>query len=148
ATGWNNRKYHYGKHVSREGSHGLHTIATSDRSVLLPNGGKFKQADGTAWMAFYCATMLSMALELARKDPAYEDVASKFFEHFVAITDAMNQLGGDGLWDETDGFYYDKVHVDGMHVPLRIRSLVGAIPLLAVELLEEETIAKLPGFRK
>ena len=82
------------------------------------------------------------------EDPAYEDVASKFFEHFVAITDAMNQLGGDGLWDETDGFYYDKLHVDGTHIPLRIRSLVGVIPLFAVEILEEETIAKLKGFRK
>src|SRR5262249_52481891 len=119
-----------------------------DRSQPLPTGGYLEQADGTAWMGFYCTTMLSMALELAKEDPAYEDVASKFFEHFVAITDAMNQLGGDGLWDETDGFYYDKVHFDGTQMPLRVRSLVGAIPLLAVELLEEETIAKLPGFRK
>ena len=99
-------------------------------------------------MAFYCATMLSIALELASEDPAYEDVASKFFEHFVAITDAMNQLGGDGLWDEDRRLLLRQAAVDGTHVPLRIRSLVGVIPLFAVEILEEDTIAKLPGFRK
>jgi hypothetical protein len=99
-------------------------------------------------MAFYCATMLSMALELASEDAAYEDLASKFFEHFIAITDAMNQLGGEGLWDEQDGFYYDKLHADGQMLPLRTRSLVGVIPLFAVEILEEDVIARLPGFRK
>jgi hypothetical protein len=99
-------------------------------------------------MAFYCATMLSMALELASADPAYEDLASKFFEHFIAITDAMNQLGGAGLWDEQDGFYYDKLQADGLMLPLRTRSMVGVIPLFAVEILEEEVIARLPGFRK
>ncbi len=99
-------------------------------------------------MAFYCATMLSMALELARDDPAYEDIASKFFEHFVAIADAMNSLGGTGLWDEEDGFYYDQLLADGQAQPLRLRSLVGMIPLLAVEVLEDETIQRLPGFAK
>ena len=99
-------------------------------------------------MAFYSATMLSMALELASEDPAYEDVASKFFEHFVAIVDAMNTLGGTGLWDEQDGFYYDQLHLDGRHVPLRTRSLVGLVPLIAVEILEDDVIARLPGFRK
>jgi mannosylglycerate hydrolase MGH1-like protein len=98
-------------------------------------------------MAFFCSTMLSMALELANEDPAYEDVASKFFEHFVAITDAMNTLGGMGLWDEEDGFYYDQLHVDGHSIPLKLRSIVGLIPLFAVEILEEDVIAKLPGFR-
>ncbi len=97
-----------------------------------------EQADGTAWMAFFCATMLSMALELARDNPAYEDMASKFFEHFVAITDAMNTLGGTGLWDEEDGFYYDQLRVDGRTIPLKIRSLVGLIPLLAVEVLDDD----------
>jgi len=99
-------------------------------------------------MAFFTATMLSMALELASEDPSYEDVASKFFEHFVAIVDAMNTLGGMGLWDEADGFYYDQLHVDGQHVPLKVRSMVGLIPLFAVEILEEDVIEKLPGFRK
>ena len=100
-----------------------------DRSQPLPTGGHLEQADGTAWMAFYCNTMLAMALELASEDPAYEDVASKFFEHFIAIADAINTLGGTGLWVEEDGFYYDQLHVDGSHTPLRIRSLVGLMPL-------------------
>jgi hypothetical protein len=99
-------------------------------------------------MAFYCNTMLSMALELASEDPTYEDVASKFFEHFVAITDAMNSLGGNGLWDETDGFYYDQLLLNDVHIPLRIRSLVGLVPLFACEIIEDEVIALLPGFRK
>jgi hypothetical protein len=99
-------------------------------------------------MAFYCGTMLSIALELAREDPTYEDVASKFFEHFVAITDAMNTLGGTGLWDETDGFYYDQISIDGRTIPMRLRSLVGIIPILAVEVLEEDLINRLPGFKK
>ena len=99
-------------------------------------------------MAFYCATMLAMALELANGDPAYEDVASKFFEHFVAITEAMNTLGGTGLWDEVDGFYYDQLNASGQKVPLRIRSMVGIIPLFACEVLEDDVIDRLPGFKK
>src|SRR5207249_4477322 len=110
--------------------------------------GHLEQADGTAWMAFYCATMLSMAIELASEDPSYEGLASKFFEHFVAITDAMNTLGGTGLWDDQDGFYYDQLHADGRVLPLRIRSMVGLIPLIAVEVLEESVIERLPGFTK
>ena len=102
-------------------------------------------------MAFYCGTMLSIALELARgdgtqTDAAYEDMASKFFMHFVQIADAMNHLGGTGLWNEEDGFYYDQVHADGRVIPLQTRSLVGLLPLIAVEVLEEETIKRLPGF--
>ena len=92
--------------------------------------------------------MLSMALELAQTNPAYEDMASKFFEHFVAIADAMNTLGGTGLWDEEDGFYYDQLKVDGQMIPLRTRSLVGLLPLFAVEILETAKINKLPGFKK
>jgi hypothetical protein len=92
--------------------------------------------------------MLSIALELASEDPSYEDVASKFFEHFVAITDAMNSLGGTGLWDDRDGFYYDQLHVNGDHVPLRVRSMVGLIPLYACEIIEHDVIDKLPGFAK
>jgi len=99
-------------------------------------------------MAFYCCTMLSMALELARENHDYEDIASKFFEHFVAIADAMNELGGTGLWNDEDGFYYDQLHADGRQLPLRIRSLVGLIPLIAVEVLKQETLDRLPAFSK
>jgi hypothetical protein len=147
-TWWVNRKDAEGKHVFGGGFLGLDNIGVFDRSQPLPTGGHLEQADGTAWMAFYAATMLSMALELAQEDPVYEDVASKFFEHFVAISDAMNTLGGSGLWDERDGFYYDQLHANGQHVPLRVRSMVGLLPLIAVEVLEEQFIAKLPGFSK
>jgi hypothetical protein len=145
---WVNRKDTEGKHVFSGGFLGLDNIGVFDRSQPLPTGGSLEQADGTAWMAFYCATMLSMALELARDNPACEDLASKFFEHFVAITDAMNTLGGTGLWDEEDGFYYDQLFVDGKSIPLRIRSLVGLMPLIAVEVLEEATMDDLAGFSK
>jgi hypothetical protein len=100
-------------------------------------------------MAFYCGTMLSIALELAVEEPEYEDIASKFFEHFVAIIDAMNAIGDvDGLWDETDGFYYDEIKIEGREIPLRVRSMVGLIPLFAVELIDAELIERLPGFKK
>lgn len=115
-----------------------------DRSRPLPTGGRLHQADGTAWMAFYCATMLSIAIELASEDPSYEDIASKFFEHFVAITDAMNTLGGTGLWDEDDGFYYDQLLLDGRSIPLKVRSMVGLIPLYACEVLEQEKLIVCP----
>jgi glycogen debranching enzyme len=147
-TWWVNRKDTEGKHVFGGGFLGLDNIGVFDRSQPLPTGGHLEQADGTAWMAFYAATMLSMAIELAQEDSVYEDVASKFFEHFVAITDAMNTLGGSGLWDEKDGFYYDQLHANGQHIPLRVRSMVGLLPLIAVEVLEEGSIAKLPGFSK
>ena len=147
-TWWVNRKDPEGKNLFAGGFLGLDNIGVFDRSQDLPTGGQLAQADGTAWMAFYCATMLSMALELASEDPAYEDVASKFFEHFIAITDAMNTLGGTGLWNEEDGFYYDQLHVDGYHFPLRVRSMVGLVPLFAVEILEEDVIQHLPGFKK
>jgi hypothetical protein len=147
-TWWVNRKDIEGKHIFAGGFLGLDNIGVFDRSRPLPNGGYLEQADGTAWMAFYCATMLAMALELAHHDAAYEGVASKFFEHFVAIADAMNTLGGTGLWDETDGFYYDRLHVDGQTIPLRVRSLVGLMPLCAVEILAAETLGGLPGFSK
>jgi len=147
-TWWVNRKDRRGKHLFSGGFLGLDNIGVFDRSRPLPTGGFLEQADGTAWMAFYCTTMLSIALELARTNPATEDIASKFFEHFVHIADAMNTLGGTGLWDEEDGFYYDQLHVDGRMIPLRVRSIVGLIPLLAVEVLEDELIDKLPGFEK
>jgi hypothetical protein len=119
-----------------------------DRSKPLPTGGQLEQADGTAWMAFYCSTMLAIALELAEEDPAYEDIASKFFEHFVSIADAMNHLGGTGLWHEEDGFYYDQLLIDGQAFPLRLRSMVGIIPLFAVEFIDEDRLDRLPGFAK
>jgi hypothetical protein len=147
-TWWVNRKDAEGKNLFSGGFLGLDNIGVFDRSRPLPTGGRLEQADGTAWMAFYCNTMLSIALELAQTNPATEDMASKFFEHFVAIADAINTLGGTGLWDEQDGFYYDQLQVDGRTTPLRIRSLVGLIPLIAVEVLEEEAIKSLPGFRK
>ncbi len=147
-TWWVNRKDLEGNHVFGGGFLGLDNIGVFDRSRPLPTGGQLQQADGTAWMAFYCSTMLSMALELARHDPAYEDVASKFFEHFVAITHAMNTLGGTGLWDEQDGFYYDQIHFDHCQERLRVRSMVGLIPLFAVEVLEERLLEQLPGFHK
>jgi hypothetical protein len=147
-TWWVNRKDIEGKHLFAGGFLGLDNIGMFDRSKPLPNGGYLEQADGTAWMACYCATMLAMALELARDNPAYEDVASKFFEHFVAIADAMNTLGGTGLWDEQDGFYYDRMHTNGSMMLTRIRSMVGLIPLIAVEVLEDDVLEHLPGFRK
>jgi len=147
-TWWVNRKDTQGHHLFSGGFLGLDNIGVFDRSKPLPAGGQLEQADGTAWMAFYCATMLSIALELSRDNPATEDLASKFFEHFVAITDAMNTLGGTGLWDEEDGFYYDRLNVDGRALPLRVRSLVGLLPLIACEVLEEDMIERLPGFKK
>ncbi len=147
-TWWVNRKDVQGNNVFAGGFLGLDNIGIFDRSQPLPTGGHLEQADGTAWMAFYCTTMLEMALELAREDPAYDDLASKFFEHFIAIADAINRHGGTGLWDEEDGFYYDHLNVDGRSLPIKIRSLVGLIPLIAAGILEEEIIRVLPGFRK
>jgi hypothetical protein len=147
-TWWVNRKDALGRNVFSGGFLGLDNIGVFDRSRPLPGGACLEQADATAWMASYCATLLSMALELAKDDPGYEDLASKFFEHFVAIVDAMNALGGSGLWDEQDGFYYDQVRCQGGVQPLRVRSLVGLVPLFAVEVLEDATIERLPGFRK
>lgn len=147
-TWWVNRKDPSGKNLFAGGFLGLDNIGVFDRSRPLPTGGHLEQADGTAWMAFYCGTMLSMALELAQHDPAYEDIATKFFEHFIAITDAINTLGGTGLWDDTDGFYYDQISMDGRCTPLRVRSLVGIVPLLAVEVLESRIIDRLPDFKR
>ncbi len=148
-TWWVNRKDIAGKQIFSGGFLGLDNVGIFDRSKPLPNGSVLEQADGSAWMAFYCTTMLAMALELASEDPAYEDVASKFFEHFVAITDAMNTLGGTGLWDEDDGFYYDQVRTTGGGtIPVKVRSAVGLIPLIAVTILEQEVIERLPGFNR
>jgi hypothetical protein len=147
-TWWVNRKDAEGNNLFQGGFLGLDNIGVFDRSNPLPSGGFLQQSDGTAWMAFYCLTMLSIALELAQENSVYEDLASKFFEHFVRIADAMNNLGGTGLWDATDGFYYDQLKLNGQMIPLRSRSLVGLLPLIAVEVLEEEKIQRLPGFAK
>lgn len=147
-TWWVNRKDPQGNNLFSGGFLGLDNIGVFDRSKPLPNGAELEQADGTAWMAFYCSTMLSMALELASNNPAYEDVASKFFEHFANIARAMNRKGGSGLWDEEDGFFYDRMSVNGQYVSMKIRSLVGLTPLFAVEILEESVLNKLPNFRK
>jgi hypothetical protein len=146
-TWWVNRKDVHGHNLFSGGFLGLDNIGVFDRSRPLPTGGHLEQADGTAWMAFYCLTMLAIALELARESAAYEDMATKFFEHFAAIAHAINTLGGTGLWDERDGFYYDQLHADRENHPLRIRSLVGLVPLLAVETIEAETLEALPDFR-
>jgi hypothetical protein len=145
-TWWVNRKDTEGNNIFSGGFLGLDNIGVFDRSKPLPTGGYLQQADGTAWMGFYCLTMLSMALELAQTRPAYEDMASKFFEHFVAICESTNTLGGTGLWDEEDGFYYDQLKIDGKTIPLKTRSLVGLLPLVAVEILEEERLERFKGF--
>ena len=147
-TWWVNRKDEDGNNLFAGGFLGLDNIGLFDRSKPLPTGGKLEQADGTAWMAFYASTMLAMALEIASHDKSYEDVASKFFEHFVGIVDAMNSLGGTGLWDEQDGFYYDQIHVDGRTITMRTRSMVGIVPLFAVEVLDSAALERLPGFKK
>ena len=147
-TWWVNRVDDNGDNVFAGGFLGLDNIGLFDRSKGLPDGARLEQSDGTAWMAFYCGNMLSIALELAREDPSYEDMASKFLDHFVRITDAINTRGGSGLWDEEEGFYYDQLHLDGAVVPLRVRSLVGLLPLIAVEVLDEALVNRLPDFRK
>jgi hypothetical protein len=150
-TWWVNRKDPEGMNVFEGGFLGLDNIGIFDRSQPLPGGGHIEQSDGTSWMAMYCLNMLAIAIELAQQDPAYEDVASKFFEHFVRIGDAMADMGGSGkgLWDDKDGFYYDVLHLaNGVHWPLKIRSMVGLIPLFAVETFEPEDIEHLPGFMR
>ena len=150
-TWWVNRKDPDGMNVFQGGFLGLDNIGVFDRSQPLPTGGHLEQSDGTSWMGMYCLNMLAIALELAREDPAYEDVASKFFEHFVYIAHAINVHGTDGiaLWDEEDGFFYDAIHLpNGDQHYLKVRSMVGLIPLFAVETLEPEIIARLPGFQR
>jgi len=150
-TWWVNRKDPDGANIFQGGFLGLDNIGVFDRSAPLPTGGHLEQSDGTSWMGMYCLNMLAIALELAKDDPAYEDVASKFFEHFVYIAQAMNDFGSEGvsLWDEEDGFYYDVLHLpNGEEHFLKIRSMVGLIPLFAVETLEPEIIDRLPGFKR
>ncbi len=151
-TWWVNRKDAEGRNLFSGGFLGLDNIGVFDRGQAIPGGGQLRQADGTAWMAFYASTMLSIALELAWHDDhlhkAYEDMASKFFEHFVQIVEAMNSAGGSGLWDEQDGFYYDQIDFGTHAIPLRIRSLVGLLPLIAVSIIDCKTLDRLPGFKQ
>jgi len=145
---WVARKDADGNNLFSGGFLGLDNIGVFDRSKPLPGGGALEQADGTAWMAFYCGTLLSMALELAKEDTAFEERAMAILDHYVAIVDAANDLGGKGLWDEADGFYYDHLLQGGLSQPLSVRSLVGLIPLLAVENLEDPGVRRLPAFAK
>ncbi|MCA9558458.1 MAG: glucosidase [Myxococcales bacterium] len=149
-TWWVNRKDRDGRNIFQGGFLGLDNIGVFDRSKPLPTGGHIEQADGTAWMGMYCLNMLAIALELASTRPAYEDVATKFFEHFISIAHAIDDMSGEGvsLWDTRDGFYYDVLHLpDGRHKHLRIRSFVGLIPLFAVETIEPELLDRLPRFK-
>jgi Glycosyl hydrolase family 63 C-terminal domain len=148
-TWWVNRKDSEGRNIFQGGFLGLDNIGVFDRSAPLPTSGHLEQADGTAWMGMYCLNMLAIALELARTRPAYEDIATKFFEHFIYIAQAINDTcGGEGLWNHEDGFYYDQVHLPhGEHIPLKIKSFVGLIPLFAVETLEPSLLEKLPHFK-
>ena len=130
-TWWVNRKDAEGMNVFQGGFLGLDNIGVFDRNDKLPTGGHLAQSDGTSWMAMYCLNMMAIALELAEEDETYEDVASKFWEHFLYISNAMNNRGKDciPLWDDADGFYYDVLHIhDQGDFPLKVRSMVGLIP--------------------
>lgn len=150
-TWWVNRKDAEGHNIFQGGFLGLDNISVFDRSAPLPTGGHINQADGTSWMAMYCLNLMRIALELAKHNRVYEDIATKFFEHFLYIAEAMNNIGdqGIGLWDEDDQFFYDVLHFpDGKLMPLKVRSMVGLIPLYAVEILEPELLDKLPDFAR
>ncbi|HYK49107.1 MAG TPA: glucosidase, partial [Terriglobales bacterium] len=150
-TWWVNRKDAEGMNIFQGGFLGLDNIGVFDRSAPLPTGGYIEQSDGTSWMAMYTLNLLAIALELAKDDPVYEDMASKFWEHFIFIAHAMSHRGRDsmGLWNEEDGFFYDVLKLpDGTQFPMKIRSMVGLIPLFAVETLESEVLDRLPGFKR
>ncbi len=148
-TWWVNRKDSEGNNIFEGGFLGLDNIGAFDRSKALPAGGHIEQADGTSWMGMYSLNLMDIALETARTDPAYEDTASKFFEHFVHIAESLNCFGKYGLWHEEDGFYYDTLHLpDGRHLPLRVRSLVGLTSLMAVSVINKDLLNRLKGFKK
>ena len=150
-TWWVNRKDAAGNNVFQGGFLGLDNIGVFDRSNALPEGGALEQADATSWMGMYCLNLLQIALELSRENPSYQDVANKFFEHFLYIAHAMNEADGEGLclWDETEGFYYDVLHLPGgASVPMKLRSMVGLIPLFAVQTLDPALIDRFPAFMK
>jgi hypothetical protein len=152
-TWWVNRKDTQGRNIFQGGFLGLDNIGVFDRSAPLPTGGFMNQADGTSWMAMYCLNLMRIALELALHNPVYEDIATKFFEHFLHIAEAMTNISGSehgiGLWDEEDQFYYDQLNLpNGQSVKVKVRSMVGLIPLFAVETLEPELLKKLPDFTR
>jgi hypothetical protein len=144
-TWWVNRKDRFGRNIFEGGFLGLDNIGVFDRSAPLPTGGYLEQADGTAWMALFCQNMLEIAVELATHDPAYEELAIKFGEHFLWIASAVNRVGGDGLWDEEDGFYYDLLRLpDGQATRLKVRSMVGLLPLCATTIVEKYQREQVP----
>jgi hypothetical protein len=144
-TWWVNRKDRFGKNVFEGGFLGLDNIGVFDRSAPLPTGGSLEQADGTAWMAFFCQSMFEMAVELAGTDRTYDDLAAKFAEHFLWIAAGMNKVGNDGMWDEEDGFYYDVLRFpDGSATRLKVRSMVGLLPLCATTVIEPWQRERLP----
>jgi hypothetical protein len=150
-TWWVNRKDAEGRNIFQGGFLGLDNISLFDRSAKLPTGGYLNQSDGTAWMGFYCLIMMNMALELGKDDPAYEDMAIKFYEHFlwIALAISGSTRHGVGLWDEQDGFFYDVLKLpNGEALPLKVRSLVGLMPLIAVETLGQETLGRFSDFSR
>ena len=150
-TWWVNQHDDDNNNVFQGGFLGLDNIGVFNRSGDLPTGGRLSQSDGTSWMAMYCLDLLTIALELAQDNDIYEDAATKFFEHFLYIVDAMNHLGTEGtdLWNEEEGFYYDVLHLPSCeNIDLKVRSLVGLIPLFAITTIEQETLDKLPRFKK
>ena len=150
-TWWVNRKDAAGNNVFNGGFLGLDNIGVFDRSSALPEGGTLEQADATSWMGMYCLNLLAIALELAKENDSYQDVANKFLEHFLLIAHAMKNVGEDGfaLWDEADGFFYDVLHLPGGEsVPMKVRSMVGLIPLFAIETFDPWIVEKFPAFTK
>jgi hypothetical protein len=151
-TWWVNKKDEEGNNIFEGGFLGMDNIGLFDRSnTRLPDGGQLEQADGTSWMAAYCLNLMRIALELSKENPIYQDMANKFFEHFLTIAEAMSNMGSGnhGLWDDQDEFYYDTVRMPGdVSIKLKIRSMVGLLPLFAVEVIEDEIMQKLPDFAK
>ncbi len=150
-TWWVNQRDEGGNNIFEGGFLGLDNIGVFDRSKPLPFGGYIEQADGTSWMAMYCLNMLRISLELSLFKPYYQEMSAKFFEHFLAIAGALTNLGGEGtqLWDEEDGFFYDILHIQGGNsMRLKVRSIVGIIPLFAAEVLDEKLLSKTPDFTR
>jgi hypothetical protein len=145
-TWWVNRKDRFGKNLFEGGFLGLDNIGVFDRSAPLPTGGHLEQADGTAWVAMFCQNMLEIGVELAAQDPDYSEMVTKFVDHFLWIARAMNKMGPDGMWDEEDGFYYDVLrHPDGRATRLKVRSMVGLLPLCATTVIEPWQRERVPG---
>jgi hypothetical protein len=150
-TWWVNREDTSGNNIFEGGFLGLDNIGPFDRTAGLPGGGELEQADGTSWMAMYCLNLLAISLELARGDPVYEDIATKFFEHFVYIGAALNRIGGteDGLWSEAEGFYFDRLKLpDGRCIPIAAHTIAGLIPVFAVAVADQDTMASFTDFNQ